>query len=310
MAYNEEIPHHASVIIPANTFIKYINFNNNNSTIYKYNIYSLYLTEKANDLDEDNLRTFNIPAWSQPQQISYQFYADSGNEVDNPFVPLNQFYSIGLDHSSYIACIKPCKWSKGSYNSLGVQCDKCTVEGACIGNTYDIYIDNGDNLNIKTGIPVCAGTYRAQSSSFLIYGDLLPTDGTPTILQYNNSYDGTENPQFFVMQSPLSTYKNKFGTFKFHPFLLTTQTDSQAIAQGRVMIYDALADDGNHIIWDAKSISTFRPDIIKVISNKITSGNYKKYLVLSGDVGISDMNKSVVNESNEKVEKHIAVYSD
>lgn len=309
MDYEEEIPHNASIILPANTFIKYIKFTNKNSNIYRYKVYSIYLTEILEEEEEDKLKELDIPFTSQIQCVGKQYYANMQVQGGN-FVPLNQFYAIGFDHPSYITCMKPCKWSKESYNNLGVSCNKSTSEGVCIGNTYDIYIDNGDDLEEKTGIPVCAGTYRAQSSQYLIKEDLLPTDGSGTQLQYNSSCNGTENPQFLTMQSPLSIYKNKFGTFKYHPFSLTTQTDAQSMAQGRVMVYDALADDGNHVIWDAKSVSTLRSDIIRVISSKITSGNHKKYLILSGDIGIADMNLTMANETNNKIEKHVAVYSD
>lgn len=307
--YRNDIPHHSSINIPAGRFIRYIGLKNKASDIYSFKVHSLYISEYLSSDDDEEL----LISGKLPKTLDFSNDLDSNPYItlqsDMGSVPLNHFYSIGLDHKVFMACMKPCKWSKSSYNINGVLCDKFSDEGSCIGNTYDIYIDNGENIDSKLGIPVCAGTYRAQSSSYIIDDDLLPSNGV-TDIQYDNSYDGEESPQFLTMQSPLSLYRNKFGTFKYHPFMISYKSDGQPLEQGRIMIYDALATNGNHVVWDAKLISTLRSDIVRVITSKMTSGNVNKYLTLSGDVGLSDMIGYHVNESNTKLEKNVAVYSD
>lgn len=299
--YIKDIPHNNNTIIEAGTFIDYISFDNKDTSKFEFKIFAIYIAEITDTQTQDNLTKLDVPI-----NVNLQITGKSiGSASALVPVPYNNFYSIGLDHKSYITCQLPCKWSKSEYNIEGLVCDKVTVLGSCIGNTYDIYIDNGAELNSKLGVPVCAGSYTNAG----IYPELLPHNGV-SLVKYEASYSGIEIPPFFVLQSPLSLYNNKPGTFKYHPFSLINQIDGQAIPQGKLMIYDANASDGSHVIWNTRFNSTNRPDIVKVTSKSVSPGNYKKYLVLSSETGIADMNLTILKNKSDNISRNIAVYSD
>lgn len=309
------IPSYTSMVIPENNYLSHITFKNNNPEQFDFMIYSMYVIDPTSELYPISLKS--------SLNAGYDNVTDSGSWSQ---FHLNAFNTIGLDHPSYITCKRPCKWSKRTYNSENTLCncvalvDGSNKEGYCIGNTYDLYVYNpSDNIIDKKGIPICAGTFELSGLGYEIFEDLIPKDETgQTTLSYDNLYNGIETPSFLVMQSPLSMYTDKYGTLKFHPFVLYRDTSSDLaglhIQQGDIFVYDTQNTTRNSIIWDAKFFATQHSDIVLAISDKITpgsiNGGYSRYLLLTNAIGLSEASMFNANIQDVRLNKNIAVYGD
>lgn len=302
------------------TFINYITLKNNNPDTYTFKIYAMSLYEIFKDASAEDLHTSRTP-FTQLNNTSCAFSIESDSTLlSSSKWSLNSFTSIGLDHKSYITCKKPCKWSNRSYNEEGYLCSvinsDVSLDSICIGNTYDIYIDNGYSMKDKTGKPVCAGTYSQSNLGYIINQLLIPFESNDESikLEYNNTYNGESSPNYMILQSPMNMYKNKSGSFKLHPFAITYQTDSALIEQGKLYIYNTMMTSGNPIYWDSKFFATTRADMVKIISSKIAvgsvNGESNKYLVISNDNGIAESLDSALNRNDNHVVRNIAVYGD
>jgi hypothetical protein len=296
-ANSENVICHRNIIIPSGVFIYYIEFKNLDQNNIKFNIFDLYITKNISDTAEYNSPVlFSIKSALQSLPINN--------------IPLNSFYAIGKDHSSYIVVQRPCKWSDASFNANSYTCSKAVASGACIGNTYDIYVDNGQDIKDKIGIPVCGGTIATTSVLNNVDASLLPTNGTGTQLQYNSTYDGNSSPSFYILQSPLLTYKNKQGALKYHPLALIRSGNIGSLPEGRLNLYDTDVTSGNPVLFSTKFTTTSRPDIIKAFNTNIIPGNYNKYILLGSDIGIGEMNNEMLKVKSEKVLRTVSVYTD
>lgn len=298
---------HVSQEILENTFISYIQIQNFTDAV-KLKVYGMYLCENSHRVSTNTL-------YSRPKYVD--IYPTRQNIVTK--TALNSFYNIGLYHTaknaetiptiypSYCIVKPPCKWSSSAYNSLNVECSVKTLEGKCIGNTYDIYANNKDDINSRRGMPVCANS-AGWSSHF----DSSLKDGSYEYEEYSEMGD-------FILQSPLNIYPNKAYAIRYTPFAFTgfkaPPSGSITVEIDRLLIYNTTSfSSENPIVSNVSIAATDRPDILYIKKTNLTSKIAKneqgnQFLVLGCDYGISEMLEAIFNLMFNSPKKHVAVYA-
>jgi hypothetical protein len=293
---NPDILTNLNVTITADTYISHIELNNifSASNLHLY-IHSIYITEVKSQV-------------AQGSHIA-TLKSSSSSSVSTPY---NSFYALGKDHSSLYICRQPCKWSHIAYNtavSPNNICAYATASGACIGNTYDIFVDTNTTIENKIGEPVCGGTIKNLNQS--IHNTLVPykSGNSGAYYKYEIDYNVSDPPMFIVMQSPLLTYYDKQHSLKYHPISMI-RSDVGTTEIGEAYVYNFKAASGNPIIVDAKILTTARADIVKAVTTKISTMDNNKYIFISSDIGISQMINSMLNVTSMILGRSISVYAD
>jgi hypothetical protein len=261
----------AEITVPSGTFISHIRLSNSVNANLKFNVYSLYLCKST--------------------------------------VSTNAFYALGKDHKSLYVCGRTCKWSHASYNAVsgGATCPYIAVSGACIGNTYDIYSDDGTTIASRSGIPVCGGTESIAghtiSNSLVTYKNGVSGDQ----YQYETTYVGV-TPSHYVMQSPLISYTEKNNIIKYKPTLMTNTVST--LSQSEAFVYDFKSTSGSPILFNATIVGTGRKDIVKIYNTSLNVNDNNKYIFISSEIGISQMINAMVELASLTTNRTIAVYAD
>lgn len=282
--------------ITKDTYISHIELGNvfTTSNLHLY-IHSIYITEIKDEAS----------------QGAYVASLKSSTAI-SVSTPLNSFYALGKDHSSLYICRQPCKWSHVSYNNAVAPnniCSYASVAGACIGNTYDIFVNTNFPIESKIGEPICGGTIKNLSQG--IHNTLVPykSGNSGAYYKYEIDYNVSDPPVFIVMQSPLLTYSNKQHSLKYHP-LSMVRTNVGMMETGEAYIYNYKAVSGNPLVVDAKLITTTRADIVKVETTRVSTMDNNKYIFISSDIGISQMINAMLNITSSIVGRTISVYAD
>lgn len=279
---NNELMAHASSTLSAGEFLSHLSFKNTLTSGCSIKIHSLYITAD-NDVVVDSKKLFSSSL------IKY---------------PYNTTYSISKYDDNKFICKLPCKWSDSLFNTEGELCPHATVTGMCIGNTYDIYVDNNVALKDKTGRVLCGSALEIQAGG--IDPSIKPTR------TYSTDYTGlTENrPSYYVFQSPLfKTKKQKL--IKYVPILMTSVITPEFLQTGTAFIYDTKSTSGNPIIDDVSIKTSTRHDIVAVYPNLKTLFTVSdRYLFLSSEMSMSIMLSKMLEITQTINNRSTSVYAD
>lgn len=210
----------------------------------------------------------------------------------------NIAYSIPLGNNVYYTVKTPCKWSNieldpsNVNNTSSIRCGSRTCK-YCIGNT--INLDDTDSINY--GKPICSGA--------------LAEDGI-TQRSYLSDDDNVRK-DYLTIQSPALTIDRQYSN-RYKSFYLNSEVVDTEIPQNYLVLYD-LKNSASPIKYHIKLHSSGRSDILYIKNaNDIISGDSKRYIVLGGNYGLSDMLSDILFMTElpiplSAIEPDVAIYA-
>jgi hypothetical protein len=284
---------HISVSIPANKYISHIQFSNTIDSNIALHVHSLYLT-----YDDSVYRMSS--------------FGSTGIESSKP---LNTMYAVEKHSPLKHISRRPCMWSEDGLNEFQEQCPLCTRIGGCIGNTYDIYVGNDIAIENKFGTIVCGGTIKESAGK--VHNSLVPykSGSSGDYYTYSSEYNFANaalSPDYFVVQSSLYSI-NKDHILRFHAIFISSNDDK--IRPGESIIYDIDSTGGNPMLNDATmwpvfdSIGTVQYDAMKAVHKRLLESD-SRFMVLSSEVGITNMFDKLIRIKSNINNKTLSVYAD
>ncbi len=273
-------------------YIDYIQF----TPTSNFKIYSIWLVENSEALLTDDVQFAN-----KGEITTYN--VGCAIPVDNGLAGEESFWKIA----------SPC------VHSLSTATNKCKLRTCnyCIGNTYDIFVDQ-TNVGTKwnaSGSPICGGDVGLVDGSSVkgeIDTTLVPTDSVDAPIKYTGvQYTAASANVVYTLQSCLLMRSKPFMA-KFRPFAAHERLGSElTLTRNESALYDMSANY-NPIKYDITLRSAGRPDIIYVFDPKreLSAGTNNKISVIGGTYNISQMLKDILKHTNERQTPQVAVYAD
>lgn len=211
----------------------------------------------------------------------------------------NIAYSIPTENKSYWSIKKPCKWSNPNLDSetqagtSSIRCGSKTCD-YCIGNTYEF----DQTIELSYSKPKC------QSA--------LAEDGI-TARTYL-SEDDEERTNYLTIQSPILTVDNQYSN-RYIPFYVNPYSKDTEIPQNYLIIYDS-KNSASTLRYTTKIYSAGKGNILYIKDqNDISTGDDRRYIVIGGNYGISDLLHDMIPFlelpiPKEGIEHDVAVYDD
>lgn len=232
--------------------------------------------------------------------VGEEFIYNVGNAVpvDNGLENEEAFWKIG----------PPCEHS---LSTAQVKCDLRTC-GYCLGNTYDIFVDQtGVTGWNPAGQPICGGDVGI-GGGFNVQGTVVASKVPANSLKYTPVvYATTSESIIYALQSCL-LMKSKPWMAKYRPFAAHKNINAQVIlTKNESALYDMNATY-NPIKYNVTLRSAGRPDILYVhdVNKELVANSYDKVNVIGGTYSITEMLHDVLEIMAEKQKPQPAVYAD
>ena len=236
-------------------------------------------------------------------------YKSSDNTAHS--IPLNLMYALG-DQAKDISGTNVQSYKYRLRCKNASVCSKATVNGVrnnyCIGNTYDFYVNDGDNINRKVGKPECAGSIFKDYGPNSVDADLIPKDLSNATIWYEGNL--IETPPIVVFQSPLYC-TDKQNIMRFHPLFVSNSPSNTAIGDNLSGVYDTQSATSPIITTSMLKATGTRPDQawLENKNKEIDLNSTSRYYIVGGKFGVADMVESAVNLEKAS-HRMIAVYAE
>lgn len=257
-----------------------------------FKIYSIWLTDNT-----DGLLSNDGFAANNGEEFIYNVACSI--PVDNGLESNESFWKIA----------PPC------IHSLPETVDKCDLRtcSKCIGNTYDIFVDQTSVGSPWTpvGQPICGGDVGLGQASNIqgeINASLVPAGGkkyTPVV------YNEQSVNVIYTLQSCL-LMKSKPYMIKFRPFACHEKLNAEiTLPKNGSVLYDMNASY-NPIKYNITLRSAGRPDIIYVhdVQKELIANSYNKINIIGGSYSLSSMLYDILKALGEKQSPQVSVYAD
>jgi hypothetical protein len=213
--------------------------------------------------------------------------------------------SMPLNQEKYWTVKSPC--SRAYTQSTNELCDKATCQ-FCIGNTYDIYLQDGALADdARYGIPICGGDFET-----LLPSELIPKDNAVSTVAYT-AYNPAGSVKTYSVQSSLLMTSRYFMS-KYSPFAAYDPNIygvGDPIAKNETVIYDSGALK-SPILLDVVIFASGRPDIVYLsdVKNEIIAPTNTRFFVTGGSYSIAQMLRDILLYLSNQQKPMTAVYSD